>query len=77
MSTIDRIVPVLARTVMAIAIISTFAAGFAAYAFAAPRLLAFAGFAMLSGIYAWRVTKQPPRIIALPEAGNSIRPMAA
>lgn len=76
MSTIERVTPVLARTVMAVATISVFAAGFAAYTFGEPRLIGYAAFALLAGIYARRVTKQDPAS-ALPETEQHIRPMAA
>ena len=78
MSTIARITPILARTVMAVAIISVFAAGFAAYTFDEPRLIGFIAFAGIAGMYAWQVTRNTERIHALPEIDQpDIRPMAA
>lgn len=77
MSTIDRVTPILARTVTAVAIISVFAAGFAAATFREPRLVAYAAFAAIAGIYSWRVTKEhSPSSTSAPET-DDIRPMAA
>lgn len=78
MSTIERVTPILARTVMAVAIISVFAAGFAAYTFDEPRLIGFIAFAGIAGMYGWNVTRQNERLRALPEIERpEIRPMAA
>jgi hypothetical protein len=77
MNTIDRVVPVLARTVVAVAIICMFGAGFAAYTFGEPRLLGFLAFAFISGAYARKVTKQQPSVARIPESRNDVRPMAA
>ena len=77
MSTIDRVTPVLARTVMAVAIISVFAAGFAAYTFGEPRLIGYAVFSILAGTYARKVTRQGDSIATATESESNIRPMAA
>lgn len=77
MSIIDRVTPVLARIVMGVAIISVFAAGFAAYTFSEPRLIAYALFAIIAGAYASRVTRQEAATGTVTESENNIRPMAA
>lgn len=78
MSTIDRIVPVLARTVMAVAIITSIGAGSAAYLFSEVRLVAFAAFAVLAGAYAWKVVHSAPRPVADGlDLEQNIHPLAA
>lgn len=78
MSTIDRITPVLARIVVAVAIITLIGSVTAAYLFSEPRLVSFAGFAFISAAYARKVARGTDSVTA-PAAieASKVHPLAA
>ncbi len=77
MSTIDRITPVLARVVLAVAIVSFVGSVAAAYMFSEPRLVSFAGFAFISAAYAHKVTRDTDTVTEPTEISTNVRPLAA
>jgi len=77
MRTIERITPVLARTVLAFAIITCIAGGVAAYIFSEPRLVSFAAFAFIAGAYARKVIWDSSPVTAPTEINQTIHPLAA